>query len=93
MDFIPGNKAKNLKFAASKLKAMHVTHNNQFLLDPIRKPPMTERGDLMNAGNGLMKSGSTSVLLNQGKSIIPPKVSVVSNKGLIMKMIKNFDID
>lgn len=50
MDFIPGTKAKNLKLVAQKIKAMHSTHIGQFLLDPIRKPPMTERGDIINGG-------------------------------------------
>lgn len=45
MDFISQTKAKNMKLAANKLKALHVTHNGNFLLDPIKKPPMTDRGD------------------------------------------------
>jgi hypothetical protein len=93
MDFISGTKSKNLKLAASKLKAMHVTQNGQFLLDPIRKPPpMTERGSGL-AGVVLMKSGSTSMLLNSGKQAANLTSSLGQNKGLISKMIKNFDID
>jgi hypothetical protein len=45
---------------------MHVTHNNLFILDPISKPPMTERGGIP-IGGGLLKSGSASMLLNSGK--------------------------
>ena len=91
MDFISQTKAKNLKLAANKLKALHVTHNGNFLLDPIKKPPMTERGDAAGNYSGLMKSGSTSMLLNQNKQ--STQLSLAQNKGLLLKMIKNYDID
>lgn len=67
MDFIQGNRAKNLKIAVQKLKALHhVTHHGGFpMLDPIRKPPMTERGGKLfdMPTKTLIKAGSTSVLL------------------------------
>jgi hypothetical protein len=42
-----------------------MTHTtSQFALDPIRKPPMTERGDIINSGFALNKSSSNGNLIN-----------------------------
>lgn len=92
-NFVQGTKSKNLKFAAQKMKAMHATHTGHFMLEPIQKPmAMTARGDPFSLGNiGLNKSGSTSLLLKNNSNAAA--ASLNQNRGLIMKMVKNFDID
>lgn len=94
MDFMQGSKAKNLKMAAQKLKALHhVTHHGGFpMLNSIKKPPMTERGGLEIPTKTLVKNGSTSVLLNGGKQMTGGQI-LGQNKGLMLKMMRNFDID
>ena len=63
-------------------------------MDPIKKPPMTERGDHANYVLGLNKSSSNGNLINgNGKKFQIAAAALSQNSGLIMKMMKNFDLD
>lgn len=73
-----------MQSAALKMKAMHMTHG-QFILDPISKPPMTERA---GGNSSLLK---TSMLNGSGRD--NSLVMMSQNKGLIQKMISQYDID
>jgi hypothetical protein len=78
-----GGKIKNLQVATQKLKALHnATSSGAFLLDPIVKPAMTER-------NG----DAVKHLMNRSQSFNALTYKEPGNKALILKMVRNFDID